>query len=313
MCYFTAAAPADISQPDDVNESEIFTESTSTYIPETTTIDFDIRHNEVDAKLPKLDETTATMSTVPDVDRKIESIEADFEQRPTSEASTTVIEETSTQHQKIHEMEELNESTTIENVKSRSLTTETTSTIEVRTVSKNIAQASEEVQDLKDEKEFEKLLEGFQDELELTTKKTVESPSTTSEITTEDVSQQTVESENKVSKEVISDLTEKAKTLVRLRKLLRAHVLQAALTLLNEARKRQMANNQEQHVMESQIVEETVHAASTSDCGCEEDDDDDVSVNHDDKIIAFDKDLQRYVYMDRADYERANVRNLTSY
>jgi hypothetical protein len=60
--------------------------------------------------------------------------------------------------------------------------------------------------------------------------------------------------------------------------------------------------------MESQ---DTYHAVSGSEY--DENEDDDVSTSDDDKIIVFDKNLQRYVYTDKKDYATSSRNHYSDY
>lgn len=302
MWYFTIAAPADIE------EKEFSTESTSTFLPETTTVIFDSEQNEVDANFNNSDVKTTTMS---DIDNKIDSIEADSRER-SSERSSAFEENTSTQ-ESVQLMDEFIETTTLDieepKLPETEKSIETSSQFEETTDSTNINQASkeieaEEIQEPTEHKKLERTAMESEEKPESTTIK-IETSSTTSEITTEKAIQESSPSNVKNGAESFS-LAERTKALVELRKMLRAHALRTVLTLLNEAKKRQKSQAPQQQVLESQIFEDTVPASSfMSECGCDENDE--VSTSDEDKVIAFDKNLQRYVYMDKAEYERKNV------
>lgn len=294
----TAAAPADVTEYPDVSESEISTESTSTIVPDTTVV-FDSEQNEVDANLHNTDVKTTILSEVDEIIKNIES----ESQEKSSEKSKLLddIDDSPQVSEKI--VNEFNE-TTVRSEHEES--TEKSNAIEDTTVDRKMSQEPEEIEVEAEEVEeptnnnkLEAVSSVSFEKLETTT---IESTSTTSEKSLLQSSPSVMANGTKSS-----ELEARTKMLVEIRKMLRAHLLRTVLTLLNEAKKRQPSQTLEhQHAMESQIVEETVPAFSGSECDCYEHSFD-VSTNDDDKVIAFDKNLNRYVYMDKAEYERKNV------
>lgn len=307
MWHFTAAAPADGS------ESEITTDSSSTYMPETTSIYlpettivytttplYDARQNEVDSKF----------TTLSDIDEKIESIEADLDGRSTASPESSTTEKNVAQPENLTStdnvllMAELNESTTMEVEKSTNLATEETSNVEETTDFKEIAQQPEDVEEIQEPMNNKKLESISTNESEgenFTTAQSTQPPSMT---TLKAAPLLDAGADNKTL--ATSDLTSRAKALQQIKRMLKAYTLRTLLTMLNDARKRQQSPTEEQHAMESQVVEESIYAVSGSECECEQDDE--VSTDDDDKVITFDKDSQRYVYADRGEHERVGSR-----
>lgn len=294
MWHFTAAAPADVIESAAVSETEISTESTSTLLPETMEA-FDYHQNEVDTVA---DVKTTTMS---DIDDKIVSINSDSQER--SIVGSIAFEEDISTQIAVKLMEELQEAATPELTASEMLVTEMSSNIETTTTeSLEFAQPEEEVEakviEVQKSTENKKIETGVEDE---------EPELTTLEVTTDKTLQESSTSAVAVMNETdSSELAARRNILIEIRKVLRAHMLRTVLTLLNESKKRQTVKAPEQHAMESQIIEQTVPAVYESECDCGERDD--VSTNDENKIIAFDQDLQRYVYMDKADFEQEHVR-----
>lgn len=79
------------------------------------------------------------------------------------------------------------------------------------------------------------------------------------------------------------------------RELMRSQFLRTLLIMLSEVKKRQMQHQQQQDVQESQVVETSVPYHSGSECECEIDD---VSTSDDGKVIVFDENTRKYVYVD---------------
>lgn len=308
MWHFTAAAPADGS------ESEITTGSSSTYMPETTstympettivyttTSLYDARQNELDSKF----------TTLSDIDEKIESIEADLGGRSTmSPESSTTTEKNAVQPENLFStdnvllMAELNESTTMEVEKSANLATEETSNVEETTDFKEIVQQPEDVEENQEPTSNKKLESISTNESEgenFSTTQSAQPPSTTILKAAPILD---AGADNKTT--AASDLTSRAKALQQIKRMLKAYTLRTLLTMLNDARKRQQSPTEEQHAMESQVVEESIYGFSGSECECEQDDE--VSTDDDDKVITFDKGLQRFVYTDREEHERVGSR-----
>lgn len=303
MWHFTAAAPADGS------ESEITTfmpETTSTYLPETTIVYtttslYDARQNEVDSKF----------TTLSDIDEKIESIEADLGGRSTESPESSTTEENVVQPENLPStdnvllMAELNESTTMEVEKSTNLATEETSNVEETTDFKEIAQQPEDVEEIQEPMNNKKLESIFTNEStgeNFTTTQSTRPPSMT---TLKAPPLLDAGADNKTT--AASDLTSRTKALQQIKRMLKAYTLRTLLTMLNDARKRQQSPTEEQHAMESQVVEESIYTVSGSECECEQDDE--VSTDDDDdKVITFDKDAQQYVYTDREKHERVGSR-----
>lgn len=291
------AAPADLGESEITTDSTSSTfsleststtflpELTSTILSETSTTIIDARQNEVDANFSNGDEKMTTLS---DVDKKIESIEADFAERSTVSQRVNDVDETTTEKEAVIKEKLLPDETVPEKISPSDEST---------TIFNKITQQpedAEEIQEPKNNKEFER----FVTESEESTKEdstTMKIDPTSSTIATRVVLQQKPEHKSVMEN---PELTERAKALQQIKKMLKAHVLRAILTVLNEAKKRQI---QEQHTSESQVVEEALYAFSGSECDCGENDD--VSTDDSDKVIAFDKTLQRYVYKDKDDYE----------
>lgn len=253
--------------PADSGESEITTtflpESTSTTtLLETSTTVIDAQHNELDAKFTNGDEK---LTTTLDVDKKIESIEEDSDVRLTS---IQPIEKAVT--------EETNDKTT--------LNAETT-----------IEKKAEEFQEPKNNKKLERFVTETSGKEESTTMKI---DPTSSTIATRVVLQEKPEDKSVTENR---EMAERAQALMKIKKMLRAHVLRAVLTILNEARKRKI---QEQYPSESQVVGKTIHM-SGSECDCREKSDFD-----DDKVIAFDKNLQHYAYIDKVQENHVSLSNI---
>lgn len=327
ICHFTAAAPADVIETTDVIEPEIETESVTTTTTDTTTIVFDIKQNEVDAKFNNAHVETTTTS---DIDSKVLSIEADSHER-TSEKNSEVDEEASTLMVTSF-MDELDEVSTTEhkipepetaepeNVET-SVTehetpepkiielslTEKSSQVEETTESAKLIQATEEIEQETPEPEpVNPLTRIAAQGNETAETSTTENISTVSESVSAATLEDSSTSAVKASTES-SEIEARRKLLIEIRKMLRAHLLRTVLTTLNEAKKRQVSLTQEQHAMESQIVEESIPAVSGSECECEDRDD---APEDDEKVIAFDRNSQRYVYMDKEVYKRKKVRGL---
>lgn len=324
ILQFIAAAPAKNEITTDVDTTTIASQEDITATPV-----IDTHQNEVDGKLSNDDTRTTTLS---DIDEKIENIELDYVEKTTQEADALAqikeIEPESIEE----ETEDVSSfmATTSATISTTTKYLEETSTFDAReveettatTVDERIARQSEEIeliQELKNNNELEYLTKGEDDEgeeeeevetredEEVSTSTTMSLPlTTTSQITTE-LTQRSVDLADKISTSV-PELSERVKTLERIRNALRVHVLRTLLSLLSEARNRQ--NVQESHAMESQLIEEFVPAvgaiaSSNSECDCGGENDD-VSTNDDDKIITFDKNLQRYVYKDEKDLEKMN-------
>ena len=298
--HFTATAPADVIEVVDISEREISTESTSTLLPDISTVVFDSEQNEVDTKFNEVDVKTTTMS---DIDSKIESIEAESQER-TSEKSSE--EEISTQgtSMMINEPEtttpQLSNSEVFE-IEKNSHSEETTECREITQASEELEAEVEEIQEPTENKNLERTAKESDERTETTT---TESLSTTLQISTEVPLQESSVSDL-MNATQISEVEARTKLLIEIRKMLRAHLLRKALTMLNEAKKRQLFQTPEQHATESRIVEEIVPAFSGSECECDEQAD--VSSKDEDKVIAYDKNLHRYVYMDKMEYEQKYV------
>lgn len=289
MCHVTMSAPGVVS------EGETTAEFTSTYQPDTTTTSYDARQNEIDAKFSNGVETT----TSSDIDGKIESIETDDAERSVERQMPETVTENVSATESTTELllAELNESTTTEFASSTNtapLVGETTLADE----SSQMPEAVEEIQEPRNNKQLEEL--ATRSEEDESTTNAIDEASTTSKRTTEVALQQKSDVEDEIKPEK-SVADERSRVLLQIRKMLKAHVLRALLTLLNEAKKRQQLQIDEQHVMESRVAEETFHSVSGSECECEGTDE--VSTNDDDKVIAFDENLQRYVYTDKQDYK----------
>jgi hypothetical protein len=247
----------------------------------------DTRENEVDAKFSNGEQRTTTVS---EIDGKIESIESDDEERSTMLVSTTQ-----------QSRNELSESTTTEQSKTGALSTEKTSEIEQTTlagVNVQKAEAVEEIREPRNNNEFERFATEAVDDESTKATKIVQIDSTTSKTATDAAVQQKSSVEATTEKSVTEKSEpESTKALQQIRKILRAHILRSLLILLNEAKQRQQSQTYELHAMESQVVEDKIHAVSGSNAN------DEVSTSDNGKIIAFDSDSQRYVYMDKEDYE----------
>jgi transcriptional regulator of met regulon len=288
MCHFhfMTAAPADFAESEITTDSSSTTGLSSTILPDTSTTIIDARQNEVDAKFSTGNDQLTTLS---DVDKKIESIEADSNERSTESQPANDVEEDVTEKEAF---------TMVKLLSDESVTTEKQFQIDTTTISNKITHQAEEIQEPTNNNEFERFATETDENIK-TESTTMKVDPSTSQIATKVVLQRKPEDKN-ITED--SELTERAKALQQIKKMLKAHVLRAILTILNDAKKRQI---QEQHTSESQVVEETLHAVSGSECEC----DDDVSTNDEDKVIAFDKNLQRYVYMDKLDYELLKTRS----
>lgn len=289
MCCFTAAAP-----PADVSESDITTDSTSTIVHDTTTIMSDARQNEVDANFPKIDDKTTTLS---DVDEKIGSIEADDEERSTQGENVSSTEQSA----KLP----LDKSTT--KVLEITASTEQHTTVSQMPREEEV-EAEEEDEYVEDVEEIEEPKSKAESERFATEAVEKVPPSTTTKIVPNDSTTSKIahkvavvpmpaieESTNKSA----TDNVERTKALHKIRNVLRAHILRTILTVLNsEAKQRQKSQTEEMHAQESQVVEEKLYGSGY-----------DVSSGGDDKVIAFDSNLQRYVYMDKGHYETMTSHN----
>lgn len=289
MCCFTAAAP-----PADVSESDITTDSTSTIVHDTTTIMSDARQNEVDANFPKIDDKTTTLS---DVDEKIGSIEADDEDRSTQGENVFSTEQSA----KLP----LDKSTT--EVLEITPSTEQHTTVSQMPREEEV-EAEEEDEYVEDVEEIEEPKSKAESERFATEAVEKVPPSTTTKIVPNDSTTSKIahkvavvpmpaieESTNKSA----TDNVERTKALHKIRNVLRAHILRTILTVLNsEAKQRQKSQTEEMHAQESQVVEEKLYGSGY-----------DVSSGGDDKVIAFDSNLQRYVYMDKGHYETMTSNN----
>lgn len=305
MCFFTSATPADVTQ-------HFATDSTPT-MPDSTPDNS--RLNEVDTKFLKDDEKATT--TLSDIDKKINSIESDFVER-TSLTSDDDRNDFTTENSRT--MDELNERT-MRTDDPTTFTAGKTPRLEVATdiITTSNAQEPEETEEpqyLKNDVKLEKFaskevklerVASSESEIKnesttfATTQTMTTQPSTTSS-TTAELSAQPKSSSADINDKGKTENEERAKSLQQIKQILKAHVLRTVLTALSEARKNQQSQTQELLTQESQVVEDSMHAASRSKCEYEENAD--VSTDDDDKIIAFDKDSQRYIYMDKADYER---------
>lgn len=283
MCHFMTAAPADLGESEITTESSSSTflpESTSTTLPDTSTIVMDARQNEVDAKFSNGDEKLTTLS---DVDKKIESIEVDSNERSIENQPVNGVEKETTENGAV--------------ITEKMLSGENTET----TIFNEITHQpeAEEIHELKNNNEFERFATKTEESIneESTTMKIDSSSKIATRVDLLETSENKRFTENR-------ELAERATALQQIKKMLKAHVLRAILTILNEVKKRQI---QEQHTSESQVVEETIHAVSGSECDCGENDD--VSTDDEGKVIAFDKSLQHYVYTDKDDYELLKPRS----
>lgn len=293
MCLYTTATPADVT------ESDSTTDSTST-LPDSTTVLYDSRQNEVDTKFLKGEETT-TSTTVSDVVEKIESIESDFAERA---IKTSDDDENDFEPESSHTTDE---SSTIEIDPDANLGSERISQMDKATTMTGITQKSRQSGETHEPEKDSKFERATNDESDKEESTSVTTSSATQTTTSQVSTTSTTTAKPKLSPAVKhdkekSELTERAKTLQQIKQMLKAHVLRTVLTSLNEAKKRQQSQTQELLTQESKVVEDSVHAASGHKCEYEENVD--VSTDDDDKIIAFDKDSQRYVYMDKEDYER---------
>lgn len=108
----------------------------------------------------------------------------------------------------------------------------------------------------------------------------------------------------------LSDHTN-ARIMQQYREVLRSQFLRTLLLTLNELKKRQMQQQHQEEVQESQVVETSMpysaNSSGDSDCECEIDD---VSTSDDGKVIVFDENTGRYVYVDGRDLdEKIQERN----
>lgn len=318
MCCFVEAILAESFE----DSSTTYTDDTTTFQPETTSYlsetssslldttitTLDPRQNEVDAKLT----TEANQPiTVSEIDLKIDNIESE---RSTERQMLDGNPSTTEQLSRLL-LDELNESTTSDNKMSADSSSERHSIVEQTTTSlvesSQVAEDVEEIQEPKNDNEFERFATEAEEESTSTTTITVTAKQSVTEEPTEakteaEVFVQQKSYDGELKDEIITDspeLSEKRKALLQIKNLLRAHILKTLLTLLNEVKQRQKMQAPEQQTMESHVVEESLHSASSSDCKCEENDE--VSTSDESKVIVFDKNQQRYVYMDKEDYERA--------
>lgn len=303
ISHLTAAAPADVTEPVDIKSETLTVPTTTTDIPTDTTTGLfgDSRHNEVDAKLP---------TTTSDIDEKIESIEADSDVRSSSASetiSTTEIVHTDKfRESKTEEVDKFfktawHDETTISQISAQE--------------PEEIETEVEKVQEPRSDVEFERFVtENGEEENESTTKGLDESALPSSTITSIEATPRlfVTSTDGTISKSMTESYnsSERAQAIDKIRKMMQAHVLRAILTLLSQARKQELEQIEEnsqprdQSVMESQITDESFSVLSEGDYDFSENNgDDEVTTDDDEKVIAFDKKLQRYVYMDKADYE----------
>lgn len=289
MCCFTAAAP-----PADVSESDITTDSTSTIVHDTTTIMSDARQNEVDANFPKIDDKTTTLS---DVDEKIGSIEADDEERSTQGENVSSTEQSAKLplDKSTTEVLEITASTEQHTTVSQMPREEEVEAEEEDEYGEDV----EEIEEPKSKAESERFAtEAVEKVPPSTTTKIVPNDSTTSKIAHKVAVVPMPAIEESTNKSA-TDNVERTKALHKIRNVLRAHILRTILTVLNsEAKQRQKSQTEEMHAQESQVVEEKLYGSGY-----------DVSSGGDDKVIAFDSNLQRYVYMDKGHYETMTSHN----
>lgn len=304
MCCFVVAAPTEESSTDFSTTYSIDTTTnlpeTTSNLPDSTVTTLDPRQNEVDAKL-------ASEATTPfEIDEKIDS--TDDVERSTERQ---MLEDNPSTTERLSGLlsDELNESSTSENEMS---TTENLAIVEqtsalVKTT--RVAEEAEETREPSNNNEFERFATEAEEAstttvMTTTTSEKIVSEEPTTEKTASEVFAQQKSADGEIKDEIRTDgpeLSEQRKALVQIKKILQAHVLKALVTLLNEVKQRQQVQAHEQQTMESQVVEGSLHSSIGSDCACEENDE--VSTSDDNKVIAFDKLQQRYVYMDKRDYE----------
>lgn len=301
MCKFIATAPADVTETLDIKSETSTDSTTTTIIPDTTTIFFiDSRHNEVDAKLP---------TTPSDIDEKIESIEADSDGRSSSLSSSTSETGSTTE---IVRLDEFTENTT--NRMDKLFSTaghEETANSKISTQEPEEIDAEvKEIQKPTSKVEFERFVTEKKEEVnESTTKGFIESDFPSSTITSTEATPRLFVPSTDGTTTNSYNSSERTQAIDRIRKTMQAHVLRAILTLLSEARKQELEQTEEnsqpedQNVMESQITDESFSVISGGDYDSAENNDDEVTTDDAGKVITFDKKLQRYVYMDKEDYE----------
>lgn len=296
-CHVCKAAPGDLSESPTTTDFNV--PDTTTTMALVSTTDFDTRQNEVDAKFANA-EVDATES---DINEKIESIENDDEKRSTETLNENV--STTQSSTTLLLLDELNESTTPKGEDEESASDEPT-TISNKNVKE--PEAVEEIREPNNNNKFERFAtEAQQDESTTSSTKISHPDSTIFEAATEgDVQQKSADaefSENETSTQSLQ-LLERTKALEPIRKVLKAHILRAIFTLLNQVKQRQQTlalEQQQQSVAESQVVEEILPPVSGSECDCGENED--VSTDDDGKVIAYDSASQKYVYMYLADYD----------
>ncbi|CRK93773.1 CLUMA_CG007301, isoform A, partial [Clunio marinus] len=266
-------------------------------LTDTTTID--TRQNEIDSKLSTEENMTATTATpttiinsddsLTDDTTEIQSTPADIEYN-NFDRGLELTSEASEATQLL--LEEMKESTTTESQESmKTPSSESTSQVEKATML-GTTDDIQEIREVKSNNQIESFVVPRQEDEEMLEIK--------NQLTTSKTIVQTNSSDEKISPN--PKLIERAEALKQLRRILKAHMARKVLTLLNESKKRQDSQTEEMKAMASNIGEETLPSISGSECECECEQNDDVKTNDDDKVIAFNENLQRYVYTDKKDY-----------
>jgi hypothetical protein len=224
MSFCAFAAPSETEIPTETTiepeTTSAILQDTSTSLHETSTSIIDVQQNEIDAKFPN-DEKLTTLS---DVDKKIESIVADCDERSTEPNDVAEGKDSAEDKASAEEMlggivgeVKIDEdgSAKIEDVKEDEKTIEQSKA--TNEIEKNVEQKS--TNDVETTTTFEPTIA------------TTESP----------------------------ELNDKMKSLEEVGKILKAHVLRSVLMILNEAKQRE---SQQQHTSESQRVETTQYLMS---------------------------------------------------
>jgi hypothetical protein len=291
MCsYLTAAAPANEC------DSEITTDLTSTFIPETTTaMAFDMSSNEVEVDSEPFsgddeDETAA----VSDVDEKVGSIDVEMssespelgiENGSIQSIETSTIEEMETSS--IQKMENFIEATTMAFVESDLATENEKSSIAKGTTMGELDDGVELNGHITPERSLDASDESADDST------TIPNYSANPTHIPQIASHQNPAPED-ANKMENSDVSERAKVLEQISKVLQAQILRALFSLLSEASKRQKLNAHDSQTMASEVMERRLPPVSDSEYLVN-------TLQHDDKIIAL---HQQSVYIDEEDYER---------
>jgi hypothetical protein len=224
MSFCAFAAPSETEIPTETTiepeTTSAILQDTSTSLHETSTSIIDVQQNEIDAKFPN-DEKLTTLS---DVDKKIESIVADCDERSTEPNDVAEGEDSAEDKASAEEM--------------------------LGGIVGEVKIDEESSAKIEDVKEDEKTIEKA--------KATNEIEKNVEEKSSNDV-EMTTTFESTIATTESPELNDKMKSLEEVGKILKAHVLRSVLMILNEAKQRE---SQQQHTSESQRVETTQYLMS---------------------------------------------------